>query len=69
MAEMNEKGNGVAAGTQDAGRGADAAGEEEAELRAEEDSAKAMEAEVPHSTGYDDPAQEPPADSGQGSSS
>jgi hypothetical protein len=65
MAEMNEKGNGVAAGTQDAGRRADAAGEAAAELRAEEESAKAMEAEVPHSTGYDDSGQEPPSGSGQ----
>jgi hypothetical protein len=31
------------------------------ELRAEEESAKAMEAEVPHPAGYPDPGQEKPA--------
>jgi hypothetical protein len=35
--------------------------EEEEELRAEEESAKAMEAEVPHPEGYTDSGQEPPA--------
>lgn len=39
----------------------ESAGEEEEELRAEEESAKAMEAEVPHPEGYKDGAQEPPA--------
>jgi transposase-like protein len=34
---------------------------EEEELRAEEESAKAMEAEVPHPEGYTDGGQEPPA--------
>ena len=43
----------------------DAAAEEEAEMRAEEESAKAMEAEVPHPPGYEDGGQEPPPDSGQ----
>jgi len=38
-----------------------AAGGDEGELRAEEESAKAMEAEVPHPAGYPDPGQEPPA--------
>ena len=36
-------------------------GEGEAELRAEEESAKAMEAEVPHPPGYPDPGQEQPS--------
>jgi hypothetical protein len=63
MAETEEKDGGGAALTPDA------ADEEEAELRAEEESAKAMEAEVPHSTGYADPGQEPPSGSGQGQSS
>lgn len=35
--------------------------EDEEELRAEEESAKAMEAEVPHPAGYADPGQEKPA--------
>ena len=35
--------------------------EEEEELRAEEESAKAMEAEVPHPQGYTDAEQEPPS--------
>jgi hypothetical protein len=40
----------------------DSAGEqEEEELRAEEESAKAMEAEVPHPEGYKNGGQEPPA--------
>lgn len=34
--------------------------EDEEEVRAEEESAKAMEAEVPHPQGYPDPGQEPP---------
>ena len=37
---------------------ADAEGDEAAELRAEEESAKAMEAEVPHPPGYPEPGQE-----------
>jgi hypothetical protein len=41
--------------------GAESAGGEEEELRAEEESAKAMEAEVPHPEGYKDEGQEPPA--------
>ena len=36
-------------------------GEQEEELRAEDESAKAMEAEVPHPEGYEDGGQEPPA--------
>ncbi|HEX8556826.1 MAG TPA: hypothetical protein VF668_01925 [Pyrinomonadaceae bacterium] len=48
-------------GTGDEG-GGDSSDEAE-ELRAEDESAKAMEAEVPHSEGYDDPGQEPPAGS------
>ena len=41
----------------------DSAGEQEEkeELRAEEESAKAMEAEVPHPEGYRNGGQEPPA--------
>jgi hypothetical protein len=34
--------------------------EDEEEARAEDESAKAMEAEVPHPEGYPDPGQEPP---------
>jgi hypothetical protein len=55
MEETDEKSEGGAAG------GSDSAAEEEAELRAEEESAKAMEAEVPHPPGYPDPGQEQPA--------
>ena len=43
-----------------------AAAEEEAQMRAEEESAKAMEAEVPHPAGYEDSGQEPPKGSGEG---
>lgn len=40
----------------------DSAGEQDGEeLRAEEESAKAMEAEVPHPEGYKNGGQEPPA--------
>lgn len=63
MAETDETKGGAAEG---AGRAPEAADTEEAELQAEEESAKAMEAEVPHSTGYPDPGQEPPDRSGQG---
>lgn len=42
------------------------AAEEEAQMRAEEESAKAMEAEVPHPAGYEDSGQEPPNGSGEG---
>lgn len=55
MEETDEKSEGGAA------RESGAEGEEQAELRAEEESAKAMEAEVPHPPGYPDPGQEPPA--------
>jgi hypothetical protein len=58
MEETDEKSEGGAAG---AARGSDAAGEEAASLRAEEESAKAMEAEVPHPSGYPDPGQEQPS--------
>ena len=61
MAETDKRAEGGAAGVEDAAREAGAAGEEEAELRAEEESAKAMEAEVPHPAGYDDPGQEKPS--------
>ena len=48
--------------TEEAASGAQGpAGEEEEELRAEEESAKAMEAEVPHPEGYREGGQEPPA--------
>ena len=74
MAETDEKdgrataaGRDASGGSDDATGGAGGAGDEEAaELRAEEESAKAMEAEVPHPPGYEDPGQEPPADSGTG---
>lgn len=39
----------------------DSAEEAAAELRAEEESAKAMEAEVPHPPGYPNPGQEQPS--------
>ena len=55
MAETEQKPAGAAQGVE-AERG-----EEEAELRAEEESAKAMEAEVPHPAGYPDPGQERPS--------
>ena len=51
MSETEE----TAAGAQES------SGEEEEELRAEEESAKAMEAEVSHPEGYKDGGQEPPA--------
>jgi hypothetical protein len=51
MTEANES----AAGGQEPAR------EDDEELRAEDESAKAMEAEVPHPEGYEDPGQEPPA--------
>jgi hypothetical protein len=54
MAETDERAEGAA-------QGSGATGEEEAELRAEEESAKAMEAEVPHPPGYPDPGQEQPS--------
>ena len=44
------------------------AADDEAQMRAEEESAKAMEAEVPHSAGYEEGGQEPPSDSGEGES-
>jgi hypothetical protein len=53
MAETNERAEG--ADEQDAPR------EDEGELRAEEESAKAMEAEVPHPPGYTDTGQEQPS--------
>lgn len=55
MEETDEKSEGGAAG------GSDSASEAEAELRAEEESAKAMEAEVPHPAGYPNPGQEQPS--------
>lgn len=61
MEETGENSAGGAAGTEGAAREADSKGEAEAELRAEEESAKAMEAEVPHSAGYPDPGQEQPS--------
>lgn len=54
MAETDERAEGAAGGQE-------SQGEDEAELRAEEESAKAMEAEVPHSAGYPDPGQEQPS--------
>ncbi len=58
MEETDERPEGGAGG---ASHGSDSAGMEEAELRAEEESAKAMEAEVPHPPGYDNPGQEKPS--------
>ncbi len=55
MEETDEKSEGGASGA------AGSKGEEAAELRAEEESAKAMEAEVPHPPGYDNPEQEKPS--------
>ena len=55
MEETDEKSEGGAAG------GSDSTDEEAAELRAEEESAKAMEAEVPHPPGYTDSGQEKPS--------
>ena len=54
---------------QAAADGAGASGDEAAELRAEEESAKAMEAEVPHPQGFENTGQEPPAESEQGQTS
>ena len=58
MEETDEKSEGGAGG---AAHGSDSAGMEEAELRAEEESAKAMEAEVPHPPGYSNPEEEKPS--------
>jgi hypothetical protein len=59
MEETDEKSEEGGAGG--AAHGSDSAGMEEAELRAEEESAKAMEAEVPHPPGYPNPGQEQPS--------
>ncbi len=56
MEETDEKPEGGAGG---ASHGSDAVGMEEAELQAEEESAKAMEAEVPHPPDDPDSGQEP----------
>ncbi len=67
MAEIEEGTVGGAAADESASadegatRGSGATGEESAELRAEEESAKAMEAEVPHPAGYEEPGQEKPS--------
>ncbi len=58
MEEVEDESKGGAGG---AAHGSDSAGMEEAEVRAEEESAKAMEAEVPHPAGYPDPGQEKPS--------
>ena len=55
MEETDEKSESEAA------RESGSTGEAEAELRAEEESAKAMEAEVPRPPGYPDPGQEQPS--------
>lgn len=60
MAETGERGAGAASGERDATRGVEST-EEEDELRAEEESAKAMEAEVPQPPGYPDPGQKQPS--------
>ena len=59
MEETDEKSEGGAGGASESN------GDEAAELRAEEESAKAMEAEVPHPPGYEDSGQEPPSGSEQ----
>jgi hypothetical protein len=66
MTETNERAEGgaqesAAGGQETHGVAQDDAGGDEGELRAEEESAKAMEAEVPHPAGYPDAEQEPPA--------
>ena len=61
MEETDERLEGGAGGAGGASHGSDSAGMEEGELRAEEESAKAMEAEVPHPPGYPDPGQEQPS--------
>ncbi|HJQ31369.1 MAG TPA: hypothetical protein VJ866_04275 [Pyrinomonadaceae bacterium] len=68
MTETNETAEGsggaqesAAGGQETHGVVQDDAGGDEGELRAEEESAKAMEAEVPHPAGYPDAEQEPPA--------
>ena len=52
MTETNESAEGARGESQSA---------EDEELRAEDESAKAMEAEVPHPPGYTDPGQERPS--------
>lgn len=61
MEETDEKSEGGAAVAEDAAHGGDSEGEAAAELRAEEESAKAMEAEVPHPSGYPNSGQEQPS--------
>jgi hypothetical protein len=68
MAEKNERAEGSGSTQEEAAGGQEThglvqedAGGDEGELRAEEESAKAMEAEVPHPAGYPDPGQEPPS--------
>ena len=61
MEETDEKSEGGAGGAEGVAGEPDSTGEEEAKLRAEEESAKAMEAEVPHPPGYPDPGQEQPS--------
>ena len=57
MTETNEKAEGAAGGQESHGDGQEAPREDEG-VRAEEESAKAMEAEVPHPPGYPDGGQE-----------
>ena len=62
MTETNERSPGAEGGQESPGRGQEeSAREDEGELDAEEESAKAMEAEVPHPPGYPDPGQEQPS--------
>lgn len=76
MAETDESAGAGAAGGEGVERGSGSEGEggaggrtdDEAQMRAEEESAKAMEAEVPHPTGYEEGGQEPPSDSETGGS-
>lgn len=74
MAETDERGaaggaQGAATEAEAGGAAAGRGGDEESEVRAEEESAKAMEAEVPHPPGYENPGQEPPSGSAGGESS
>jgi len=62
MTETNERTAGAGGGQESHGRGREeAARDDEGELDAEEESARAMEAEVPHPPGYPEPGQEQPS--------
>jgi hypothetical protein len=59
MTETNERAEGADDGQTQREGGVQP--KDEGELRAEEESAKAMEAEVPHPADYPDPGQEQPS--------